>query len=147
MGFCAPVMTEEELQEQIKGDACEWLLEDMLPTSIAESKPFRKFLKKVISTTGGNKVIQPVNRLSRQGGCDNWIEQKEIMMRRKLVTQTEGQVLCLTIDHWTSRGKQSYTGMTCHWIDDDFVGHAVELARVLSERSWSRCRFCDTRFL
>ena len=132
LGFCLPVMTEEQLQEQIKGDACEWLLEDMLPTSIAESEPFRKFLKKVISTTGGNKGILPVNRLTREG-CDNWIEQKEIMMRRKLVTQTEGQVLCLTIDHWTSRGKQSYTGMTCHWIDDDFAGHAVELGCFLNE--------------
>jgi hypothetical protein len=119
MGFCAPVMTEEELQKQIKGDACKWLLEDMLPTSIAESEPFCKSLKKNISTTGSNKLIQPVNRLSRQG-CDNWIEQKEIMMRSKLVSQTKGQVLCLTIDHWTSHGKQSYTGMTCHWIDDEF---------------------------
>jgi hypothetical protein len=41
--------------------------------------------------------------------------------------------LCLTIDHWTSRGKQSYTGMTCHWIDNDFVGHAVELGCFLNE--------------
>jgi hypothetical protein len=113
MSFCAPVLTEEDLQEKIKGYACEWLLEDMLPTSIAESKPFRKFLQRVISTTGGNKVIQPMNKLSRQG-CDSWIEQKEITMRKKLISETEGQVLCLTIDHWTSRGKQSYTGMTCH---------------------------------
>jgi hypothetical protein len=66
MSFCAPVLTEEDLQEKIKGYACEWLLEDMLPTSIAESKPFRKFLQRVISTTGGNKVIQPMNKLSRQ---------------------------------------------------------------------------------
>jgi hypothetical protein len=133
MDYCAPVVTEEELQEKIKGDACEWLLEDMLPTSIAESEAFRKFLKKVISTTGGNKVIKPVNKkLSRQG-CDYWIEQKEITMRKKLISQTEGQVLCLTIDHWTSRGKQSYTGMTCHWIDNDFVSHAVELGCFLSE--------------
>jgi hypothetical protein len=132
MGFCAPSITEEQLQEQIKGAACEWLLEDMLPTSMAESEPFRKFLKKVIATTGGNKGISPLHRLSRRG-CDYWIEQKEITMRRKLVTQTEGQVLCLTIDHWTSRGKQSYTGMTCHWIDDDFVGHAVELGCFLNE--------------
>jgi hypothetical protein len=69
--------------------------------------------KKVRSTTGGNKVIKPVNKLSQQG-CDYWIGQKEITMRKELISQTEGQVLCLAIDHWTSRGKQSYTGMTCH---------------------------------
>jgi hypothetical protein len=104
----------------------------MLPTSIAESEAFRKFLKRVISTTGGNRVIKPMNKLSRQG-CDHWIQQKEITMRQKLISETEGQVLCLTIDHWTSRGKQSYTGMTCHWIDNDFVGHAVELGCFLNE--------------
>jgi hypothetical protein len=54
------VNLEEELQEKIKGDACEWLLEDMLPTTIAESEAFRKFLKRVISTTG-SKVSEESN--------------------------------------------------------------------------------------
>ena len=28
--------------------------------------------------------------------------------------------MSLSPDHWSSHGKDSYTGMTAHWIDDQF---------------------------
>jgi hypothetical protein len=64
---CAPVVTEEELQEKIKGDACEWLQEDMLPTSIAESEAFCKFLKKAISNNNKNLFSPAIRAINYAG--------------------------------------------------------------------------------
>ena len=38
----------------------------------------------------------------------------------KIVQRAKGSCTALTNDHWTSHRKDSYTGMTTHWIEDNF---------------------------
>jgi hypothetical protein len=45
----------------------------------------------------------------------------------------DGQWVALTTDHWTSIAKQSYCGMTAHWIDSDFNMHNKTLGCWLHE--------------
>jgi hypothetical protein len=45
----------------------------------------------------------------------------------------DGQWVALTTDHWTSAAKQSYCGMTAHWIDGDFNMHNKTLGCWLHE--------------
>ena len=36
------------------------------------------------------------------------------------VQRAPGLRMSITTDHWTSRGKDSYTGIPAHWIDKKF---------------------------
>jgi hypothetical protein len=45
----------------------------------------------------------------------------------------DGQWVALTTDHWTSIAKQSYCGMSAHWIDGDFNIHNKALGCWLHE--------------
>ena len=46
---------------------------------------------------------------------------------------TTGRFVSITCDHWTSVAKQSYCGMTAHWIDEDFKLHSCTMGCWLHE--------------
>jgi hypothetical protein len=35
--------------------------------------------------------------------------------------QMENQVVSVTLDHWTSTAKHNYSGMTAHYVDDNWI--------------------------
>jgi hypothetical protein len=65
------------------------------------------------------------------------IEEKLIRLEeniRKLASETiEGQWIAVTVDHWTSKEKHNYTGMTVHWLDEKMQLHSLKLGCFLQE--------------
>ena len=56
--------------------------------------------------------------------------------RDQLTQKVKGKTLTATIDHWTSRAKQTYASLTVHWIED-FTLHSAVLAVYLYKEKGS----------
>ncbi len=94
-----------------------------VPTDVIESKYFKAMLK----SFGANADPPSINKVK-----DHFRILEENIRQAQLVTTTGGFVT-ITCDHWTSVAKQSYCGMTAHWIDEDFKLHACTMGCWLHE--------------
>lgn len=87
-----------------------WILDSKQAFSEVEKDSFRKMISshnkhaKVMS----NKKVKTITT-----NIDHAI-------RKASIEAMQGQSVCVTLDHWTSRRKHNYTGITGHFIDDDF---------------------------
>ena len=96
----------------------------MLPFSTVEKPAFRQMM------TGKNPNYKPIS-------SERIVDRlrtitKEIQLY--LVKQLKGIPIALTIDHWTSRAKQNYSGMTVHWVDSSFTLQARQLGCFLHDK-------------
>ena len=44
----------------------------------------------------------------------------EKKFRNELLEKLENQNVTLTLDHWSSVANENYTGLTAHWIDENW---------------------------
>jgi hypothetical protein len=57
----------------------------------------------------------------------------EASIRQTQLGTTSGGFVPIVCDHWTSVAKQSYYGMTAHWIDEGFKFHSCTMGCWLHE--------------
>lgn len=84
---------------------------DLLPLSTVESDHYRQHIRAHDSKAKGVTTKKVKERM----------RQFEANIREAMLLSMQGNWISLTIDHWTSVAKQSYSGMTSHWIGEDFV--------------------------
>ena len=54
-------------------------------------------------------------------------------MTKTAIKKMDGMSICVTLDHWTSKANQTYTGFTCHYTDNEFKLHNFNLGIHLHE--------------
>lgn len=85
--------------------------------------------KKLIGIGDPAYMRSPIN----YRGVVRELKRIEDEMRVYLMEETRGQSVSLTIDHWTSLSMQNFTGITEHWIDDEWELQALPLGCFLHE--------------
>ncbi|CAF1090283.1 unnamed protein product [Brachionus calyciflorus] len=84
-----------------------------LPVSIVDRDEFRNLLKDAIP---GYSVP------CRQTFTKNLIPQKSVMVKSSIAHELSGvNSFSLTCDAWTSNSNLSYLGVTCHYLNKDFI--------------------------
>ncbi|CAG8850988.1 10798_t:CDS:2, partial [Gigaspora margarita] len=98
-------------QQKLTRDIVKFLISCTLPLSLIENKNFRAFLnsfdpqyKPPCVNTIKNEIVNRTNHTTQ-------------VIKRMLI---ETDTVSLTFDLWTSRAHDSYLGITCHWISDEF---------------------------
>ena len=124
-----------------------WIVEEMIPISTVESPTFRRLggfyncgVASQYSSKGSAKDLAkglvkspPEPPIVTRKAVDEWIINKVIEVKSGLREMCKLEIISVTVDHWTSRARQNYTGMTAHWIDEQFVFHSVDLGCWLHE--------------
>ena len=104
------MLSNTEKREHVKHQTARWLAMDILPLTTVESKRYRQHIESIDSK------MKPFTAVSMK----NTLRSLEDKIRDAIVERVTGSWMALTTDHWTSRGKDSYTGMTAHWVDEKF---------------------------
>ena len=100
---------------------CRCILANDLPFSIVESPAWRAMpLSSTVIKMSRKMVVEMMMR-----------KQHEIRCELKL--QMKGQLVALTIDHWTSQANQNYTGLTAHFINSNWELVSLDLGCFLHE--------------
>lgn len=99
------------------------IVDEELPLSLVEKKSFRELME------ANNSHYKPVSSKKMR----TIILNLDGAMRDAAVDAMKGLSVCLTLDHWTSRANQNYTGITGHFIDKDFKLHSLALGMFLHE--------------
>jgi hypothetical protein len=94
-----------------------------LPLSMVEKQSFRELMET------NNKHYKPVSSKKIRTIIINL----EDAMRVAAVEAMKDLSICLTLDHWTSKANQNYTGITGHFIDNNFKLHSLALGMFLHE--------------
>jgi hypothetical protein len=95
-----------------------------VPTDVVQSKYFRAMLNSFDS----NAAPPSINKVK-----DHQFQVLAANIRQAQLVTTSGCFVTITCDHWTSVAKQSYWGMTAHWIDKDFKFHSCTMGCWLHE--------------
>ena len=61
------------------------------------------------------------------------IRSKYMELLSLIQQQIKDQVVSVTLDHWTSKAKHNYSGMTSHYIDDNWVLKRIDMGCFLHE--------------
>lgn len=100
-----------------------FIAENALGLKIVETESFRDMIASF------NSYAKPMSNKRMK----DIIIRLEDAMRDAAIETMRGQSVCITMDHWTSKANQNYTGMTAHFIDDDFVLHDHTLGMFLHQ--------------
>ncbi len=92
-------------------------------TDVVQSKYFRKMLKSYDSNAEPPSITK----------VKDHFRVLEANIRQAQLVTTSGGFVTITCDHWTSVAKQSYCGMTAHWIDEEFQLHSCTMGCFLHE--------------
>ena len=115
---------------------CDWIAADSLPLSTGQSPAFRQFMECALTlatgTGKGSNCTGMLKALHRQNIVTS-IKESEDAIRKQLLKVVAKNTLSLTIDHWTSRAGQNYTGLTAHWIDGNWNLQKFDLGCFLHE--------------
>lgn len=98
----------------------EWIVLDSLPFNVLQGEGFKKFIKKL-----DPKFRVPNNKTIKNIIADKYSIQKtqiKNLIKDTCVTAT------ITTDLWTSRSKEGYIGVTCHWLSPKFEPIDILLA-------------------
>jgi hypothetical protein len=104
------LLSKTEKQEHVNRQMARWLAMDVLPFTTVESKPYRQHIESIDST------MKPFLAVTMK----DTLRSLEDNIQDAIVKSVAGSWMSLTMDHWTLRGKDSYTGMTAHRIDENF---------------------------
>jgi hypothetical protein len=80
------------------------------PLSLVENSYFRDW----VSSLSNN-----IKNYGRRGITDG-LSRLANIMRQKIKGRIANKYVAITGDKWSSIGHQSYLGLTCHFIDDDW---------------------------
>jgi hypothetical protein len=101
-----------------------WIAADLQSMNVVESPRFRQMLQafsdKEVPVFTHHTMLEKLMTLEEQ-------------IRKVASIALEGQWLAITVDHWTSRTKDNYTGMTAHWIDENMKLHSLRLGCFLHQ--------------
>ena len=123
-GFMGPVAVPVHLRQKNQcAKTTRFIVDNMLPFGIVESESFRDMIK---SHNPSAKVMSNIK-------VKETIINLENKMRNTAIETMKGHSVCFTLDHWTSKAHQNYTGMTGHFIDDDWMFHSMALGMFLHE--------------
>lgn len=86
---------------------CDWVVDTLQPFSAVEEASYRNM---ILSYDIG---AQPFSEKSVR----ECLIAKESEVRKAVIGAANSATVALTVDHWTSRAKHNYTGMTLHFID------------------------------
>jgi hypothetical protein len=112
---------DRQLHQQVM--TVKFVADALLPLNIVERESFRDLIKsydhksKPMSTKFLKDQITLIER----------------RMKEYAISTLKGFSICLTVDHWTSKAHQNFTGLTAHFIDDNFNVHLVNLGIYLHE--------------
>jgi hypothetical protein len=111
-----------EVKEDHQWRVVELLLRKCLPFNTVEGKSFRDlpWASEYCSTMDNRTVKRLVDQ--KYNEVLAWMQQ-----------QMEQQVVSVTLNHWTSKAKQNYSGMTVHYIVDNWILRQHDLACFLHE--------------
>ena len=98
-----------------------FVIDNMLPLSIVESQSFRDMIG------AHDKHSKPMSNKK----VKNIAIKLEAAMRDAAMDKMEGQCVCFTLDHWTSKANQNFTGFTAHFISEDFKMNSLNLGMML----------------
>lgn len=115
-----PAKDKPKVQEVM---TTKFITDMLLPLSIVESQSFRDMIH---SHNPNARVMS--NKKVKTIVCN-----LEEQMRDVTIKATDGEDVSLTLDHWTSKGHDNYTGMTCHFIDKKWKLHSLPLGICLQE--------------
>ncbi|CAB9520830.1 zinc finger, BED-type containing 1 [Seminavis robusta] len=100
-----------------------WIADSMSPFKTVETDSFRDMIQSYDLTAKpmSNKKVKSI-----------MINLEDAMRDAAIETMT-GLSVNFTLDHWTSKRNENYTGVTAHFIDNDFKLHNVDLGIFLHE--------------
>jgi hAT family dimerisation domain. len=99
-----------------------FLCDTMSPLSMVQNDSFRNMIK----------TYDPLAKPLGPAKMQEHIELIELDMKNMAVKSLINcSSVCLTVDHWTSKANDNYTGLTAHYIDDDFSMHSIDLGLYL----------------
>ena len=118
-------VNREQKREYCHQLTCQWIAADNIPLSVVESDHYRAMMK----------AHDPGFQISSAKNVGSSIRKTASQMRKKLSENMlkEACWYAVTFDHWTSCAGQNYTGMTCHWMNDEFSLESVALGCFLHE--------------
>ncbi|CAG8839676.1 20426_t:CDS:1, partial [Cetraspora pellucida] len=101
----------------------EWIINSAQPLYILESQKFKAFIA----------TLDPYYELPTRKAVKSMIHNAynfsfNVLKQKLKDTATSCSLIC---NLWTSRNRESYLGITCYWIDQDFKLNEVLLAIIL----------------
>jgi hypothetical protein len=111
------LQTEEQRQKPYLMSTVKYIVKRGLPIGECVDPSYRAHIRDF------NKNVKPFSRQTVQ---------KQILIfaaecRKKIVNLLKNEYVALTFDCWTSDGDQSFGGMTCHWINNEWQLKSVTL--------------------
>ena len=96
----------------------EWIVSDEIPLRIITSEAFHKYIKSINPNYQFEDRKSLVQRLT--------LKANEVRLDLKTILQ--GVNFSFTCDCWTSIANETYIGVTCHFIDEDWISRSYVLA-------------------
>ncbi|CAG8605055.1 21387_t:CDS:2 [Gigaspora margarita] len=108
------------IQQKLTQNIVKFFLLCTLPLFLIENENFRTFLN-----TFDPRYKPPcINTLEHEIPDAAFYTAQTI----KYMINTQADIIALTFDLWTSRAHNSYLGITCHWISDEFKMYDLTLS-------------------
>ena len=100
-----------------------FIIDCNLPFQTVEEESFREMIQS----------HNPHAKVMSNKKVKNIVIGLESAMRATFAESMRGLAVCCTLDHWTSKAHQNYTGMTAHFIDDNWKLNNLTLGIFLHE--------------
>jgi hypothetical protein len=126
IGFAKQGIKKIPLEIKMKNQdlkTTKFIVDCMLPFQTVEEKSFREMISS----------HNPQARVMSNKKIKNIIIDLDSEIRNAATEAMKGLSVCLTLDHWTSKAHHNYTGMTAHFIDDNWKIHNMPLGIFLHE--------------
>jgi hypothetical protein len=115
-------LTPAEKARRLHVKATHWICDTNQPLTAVEQDTFRAMLQEL------DPCVPPITYRT----VASTVGEMASAMKAEAVKACSGNVICMTMDHWTSIARHNYTGMTAHWIDSSWKMHAVPLGIYLN---------------
>jgi hypothetical protein len=102
----------KQKQQKLTRDIIKLFLSCTLPLSLIENENFRTFLNSIDPRYKPPCINTLKNEISDAA--------YHTIQNIKYIINTQTDMIAFTFDLWTSRAHDSYLGLTCHWISDEF---------------------------
>ena len=118
--YAVALKNKEQYSAEIKAAMAMWLIDDDVPFRKTENKWFRQVLELTAEAGWGKAYFTP-----------NYVSMKEEaatlehVLLNDLKPVLKKTPLVLTMDHWTAKTKDQFSGTTAHWIDGVHAKSAV----------------------
>jgi len=109
-----------EKSQKITQAIVHWIAKNGRPLNIVSDCGLRDLLR---VATSNNNYSLPCRKTIKSRLNELFEKEKEIKM--EMIRKTK--FVAITCDHWTSISNDSFLGVTCHWIDDDWKMNSFTL--------------------